>query len=53
MIDWTHWHNEPVLIGGLIFLGWLYAILTGPLRGKLSVISHQSIVGGTAVSGRS
>ncbi len=42
MIDWTHWHNEPVLIGGLIFLGWLYAILTGPLRGKLSTISYQS-----------
>ncbi len=32
MIDWTHWHNEPILTGGLIFLGWLYAILTGPLR---------------------
>jgi putative membrane protein len=36
MIDWTHWHNEPVLIGGLIFLGWLYAILTVPLREKLA-----------------
>ncbi len=36
MIDWTHWHNEPVLIGGLIFLGWLYAILTGPLRERLA-----------------
>jgi putative membrane protein len=36
MIDWTHWHNEPILIGGLIFLGWLYAILTGPLRPRLA-----------------
>jgi putative membrane protein len=36
MIDWTHWHNEPLLIGGLIFLGWLYAILAGPMRTKLS-----------------
>jgi putative membrane protein len=36
MIDWTHWHNEPFLIGGLIFLGWLYAILTGPLRDRLA-----------------
>jgi len=36
MIDWTHWHNEPFLTGGLIFLGWLYAILTGPLRGRLA-----------------
>jgi len=36
MIDWTHWHNEPILIGGLIFLGWLYAILTGPWRDRLA-----------------
>jgi len=36
MIDWTHWHNEPFLIGGLIFLGWLYAVLTGPLRARLA-----------------
>lgn len=36
MIDWTHWHNEPHLIGGLILLGWLYALLTGPLRGRIA-----------------
>ena len=36
MIDWRHWHNEPFLVGGLIFLGWLYALLTGPLRGWLA-----------------
>lgn len=36
MIDWTHWHNEPFLIGGLIFLGWLYAILAGPWRERLA-----------------
>jgi putative membrane protein len=36
MIDWTHWHNEPILTGGLIFLGWLYAILTGPWRHRLA-----------------
>ncbi len=35
MIDWRHWHNEPYLVGGLIFLGWLYALLTGPLRPRL------------------
>jgi putative membrane protein len=35
MIDWTHWHNEPFLVGGLIFLGWLYAVMTGPLRSRL------------------
>ncbi len=33
MIDWRHWHNEPHLIGGLILLGWLFALATGPLRG--------------------
>jgi putative membrane protein len=38
MIDWTHWHNEPFLIGGLIFLGWLYALMTGPLRGRLTSV---------------
>ncbi|MDX2187032.1 MAG: cytochrome c oxidase assembly protein [Opitutaceae bacterium] len=36
MIDWTHWHNEPYLIGGLVVLGWLYAVLTGPLRESLA-----------------
>jgi putative membrane protein len=36
MIDWRHWHNEPFLIGGLILLGWLYAILAGPLRAQLA-----------------
>lgn len=35
MIDWRHWHNEPYLIGGLIIAGWLYALLTGPLRDRL------------------
>lgn len=35
MIDWSHWHNEPFLIGGLIFLGWLYAIGIGPYRARL------------------
>lgn len=34
MIDWRHWHNEPYLVGGLIFLGWAYAILFGPLRSR-------------------
>ena len=35
MIDWRHWHNEPWLVGGLVFLGWLWAILAGPLRLRL------------------
>jgi putative membrane protein len=36
MIDWRHWHNEPWLIGGLVVLGWLWAVLAGPLRGRLA-----------------
>lgn len=36
MIDWTHWHNEPFLVGGLIVLGWLYALATGPFRERLA-----------------
>jgi putative membrane protein len=36
MIDWTHWHNEPILIGGLVVLGWLWAVLAGPLRARLA-----------------
>lgn len=36
MIDWSHWHNEPYLIGGLILFGWLFAILAGPLRDRIA-----------------
>ena len=36
MIDWTHWHNEPYLVGGLVFLGWLWAVLAGPWRARLA-----------------
>ena len=36
MLDWTHWHNEPHLIGGLILLGWLYALATGPFHARLA-----------------
>ena len=36
MIDWRHWHNEPWLVGGLVFLGWLWAILAGPWRQRLA-----------------
>lgn len=35
MIDWRHWHNEPYLVGGLVLLGWLWAICAGPLRSRL------------------
>jgi putative membrane protein len=36
MIDWRHWHNEPWLIGGLVILGWIWAVLAGPLRARLA-----------------
>jgi len=36
MIDWRHWHNEPLLIGGLVFVGWLWAIMAGPLRARFA-----------------
>ncbi len=36
MIDWRHWHNEPWLVGGLVFFGWLWAILAGPLRARIA-----------------
>ena len=41
MIDWRHWHNEPWLIGGLVLLGWLWAIAAGPLRARLSALHSQ------------
>lgn len=36
MIDWRHWHNEPWLIGGLVVLGWLWAVAAGPARARLA-----------------
>ena len=36
MIDWSHWHNEPYLIGGLVLSGWLWAVLAGPLRRRFA-----------------
>jgi len=36
MIDWRHWHNEPYLVGGLVILGWAWAICAGPLRERLA-----------------
>jgi putative membrane protein len=45
MIDWRHWHNEPILVGGLVFIGWLWAVLAGPLRSRLQL---QAGVGVTA-----
>ena len=31
-----HWHTEPTLLLSLLFSGWLYALLTGPLRNRIA-----------------
>lgn len=53
MIDWRHWHNEPILIGGLVFLGWLWAILAGPFRrtliGRAGGASNDAFPTGAAI----
>lgn len=36
MIDWRHWHNEPYLVGGIVLIGWLWALLAGPLRSRIA-----------------
>jgi len=32
MIEWTHWHTEPLLIGGILAVAWIYALAIGPYR---------------------
>jgi putative membrane protein len=46
MIDWRHWHNEPYLVGGLVILGWLWAIAAGPLRARLAGRAGVSVAAG-------
>lgn len=36
MIVWTHWHNEPLLIGALVLVAWAYALAVGPWRFRLA-----------------
>jgi len=36
VIDWTQWSGEPALVSSIVFLAWAYAILAGPLRGRLA-----------------
>lgn len=31
-----HWHTEPFLLLGILGMGWLYALLTGPFRHTLA-----------------
>ncbi len=32
MIEWNHWHNEPLLIGGILAIAWSYSLAIGPFR---------------------
>jgi putative membrane protein len=36
VIDWSQWHNRPLLADGLVVLGWVYALFAGPLRPRLA-----------------
>ena len=39
MVNWSHWHTEPLLVGGILFVCWLYSILVGPLRDRIKRIA--------------
>ena len=34
-VNFSHWHTEPALIGGLLFCCWIYALLVGTFRQNL------------------
>lgn len=36
VIVWSHWHNEPLLIGTLVIVAWAYALAVGPWRPRLA-----------------
>jgi putative membrane protein len=31
-----HWHTEPLLLLSILFVGWAYAIATGPMRSRIA-----------------
>ena len=35
MVQWNHWHTEPLLLIGILVVTWAYFILTGPLRERM------------------
>lgn len=35
MISFYHWHTEPLLIGSLLFVTWVYFVLIGPFRARV------------------
>jgi hypothetical protein len=34
-ITLLHWHTEPALIGGILFVGWAYSLFMGPYAKNL------------------
>jgi len=36
-----HWHTEPALLLSLLFTGWGYALLVGPLRAHLGAVHYR------------
>ena len=34
-ITLLHWHTEPALIGGILFVGWVYSLFIGPYRANI------------------
>jgi len=36
VVSWTHWHNEPLLVGTLVLAAWAYALAVGPWRFRLA-----------------
>jgi len=36
VVSWTHWHNEPLLVGTLVLAAWVYALVVGPWRFRLA-----------------
>ena len=35
-VTFSHWHTEPALVGGILFVSWCYAIIVGPYRRNFS-----------------
>jgi putative membrane protein len=36
VVSWTHWHNEPLLVGALILAAWAYVLGTAVWRFRLA-----------------
>ena len=34
-INLTHWHTEPALVGGILFVSWLYSVWVAPFRNRI------------------